>query len=48
LQRKEMFYVTSQTVQVDLGIGEANAAQWYRSAKGRTLTPAKFSEKPLP
>ena len=48
LQNKEMFYVTSQTVQVDLGIGEANAAQWYRSAKGRTLTPAKFSEKPLP
>lgn len=48
LLNKEMFYVTPQVVRVDLGIDEENAAQWYRSAKGRSLTAEEFSEKPIP
>lgn len=47
LERDEIFYVTPQVVKVDLGIDRSNAAAWYRSAKGRTVTPTEFTERPI-
>ncbi|SDS72242.1 hypothetical protein [Microlunatus soli] len=47
LDHDEMFYVTPQQVRVDLGIDDSNAAQWYRSAKGRVLRPDDQSERPI-
>lgn len=47
LEHGEIFSVTGQRVRVKLGIDSSNAAAWYRSAKGRTLRPAEFSERPI-
>ncbi|HEY9292001.1 MAG TPA: hypothetical protein VIP98_12030 [Microlunatus sp.] len=44
----EIFSVTPAVVRVHLGITEDNAAQWYASAKGRSLEPADVEEKPIP